>query len=97
MDDGGLFLRDVVMPGGKRCTRTVVSRTLVGEPGSTYRYLGLRLFSHPWRDVDDAGDATTTTTTSTGAGGGGGGHCAIWDIPPVSLPPYCRWGMRMHP
>jgi alpha-ketoglutarate-dependent dioxygenase FTO len=72
MDDGGLFLRDVVMPGGKRCTRTVVSRTLVGEPGSTYRYLGLRLFSHPWRDVDDAGDATTTRTTTTGAGGGGG-------------------------
>ena len=60
MYDGGLFLHDVVRPGGKKCTRTVVSRTLVGEPGSTYKYLGLRLFSHPWIDVDDDdGDAIT--------------------------------------
>ena len=59
MYDGGLFLHDVVRPGGKRCTRTVVSRTLVGEPGSTYKYLGLRLFSHPWSDVNDDGDAIT--------------------------------------
>lgn len=50
MHNGGLFLHDVVRPGGKKCTRTVVSRTLVGEPGSTYKYLGLRLFSHPWSD-----------------------------------------------
>ena len=59
MYDGGLFLHDVVRPGGKKCTRTVVSRTLVGEPGSTYKYLGLRLFSHPWIDVNDDGDAIT--------------------------------------
>jgi alpha-ketoglutarate-dependent dioxygenase FTO len=69
MDDAGLYLHDVVRPGGKRCTRTVVSRTLVGEPGSTYRYLGLRLFSHPWTDVDDDGDAIRrpdVATTTTG-------------------------------
>ncbi len=71
MDDGGLYLHDVVRPGGKRCTRTIVSRTLVGEPGSTYRYLGLRLFSHPWADVDDDGDAMPTTKTSGGDGGKG--------------------------
>ena len=27
---------------------THVSRTLVGAPGMTYRYLGLRIFAHPW-------------------------------------------------
>ncbi|CAM9521839.1 unnamed protein product, partial [Discosporangium mesarthrocarpum] len=30
---------------GTPCTRTFVTRTLVGEPGTTYKYLGL---SHPW-------------------------------------------------
>ncbi|KAL3822218.1 hypothetical protein ACHAXA_000658 [Cyclostephanos tholiformis] len=70
MDDGGLYLHDVVRPGGKRCARTIVSRTLVGDPGSTYRYLGLRLFSHPWVDVDDDGDAIPTKRTTGGGGGG---------------------------
>ena len=40
MDNGGLFLYDVVQPGRKRLTRTSVTRTLVGDPGSTYKYLG---------------------------------------------------------
>ncbi|KAL7553714.1 hypothetical protein ACHAWF_017035 [Thalassiosira exigua] len=57
MDRGGLFMYDVIQPGKKRLTRTSVTRTLVGDPGSTYKYLGLRLFSHPWVDVDDDGDA----------------------------------------
>ena len=26
-----------------------VSRVLLGEPGMTYRYKGLRLFARPWR------------------------------------------------
>ena len=51
----GLFLHDVVQPGGKRLTLTSVSRTLIGEPGSTYKYLGLRLFSHPWCMPRDEG------------------------------------------
>ena len=38
MDD--LFLYDTIQPGKKRLTRTSVTRTLVGEPGSTYKYLG---------------------------------------------------------
>lgn len=56
MDD--LFLYDVIQPGKKQLTRTSVTRTLVGDPGSTYKYLGLRLFSHPWVDFDEDGNAT---------------------------------------
>ena len=36
-----------------------MTRTLVGNPGSTYKYLGLRLFSHPWSDVDERGERQT--------------------------------------
>lgn len=57
LERGGLFLYDVVQPGKKKLTRTSVTRTLVGDPGSTYKYLGLRLFSHPWVDVDADGNA----------------------------------------
>lgn len=44
----GFFQYDVVQAGGVRCSRTFVRRTLVGEPGITYKYLGLRIFAHPW-------------------------------------------------
>ena len=57
LERGGLFLYDVVQPGKKKLTQTSVTRTLVGDPGSTYKYLGLRLFSHPWVDVDANGNA----------------------------------------
>eukprot|EP00978_Attheya_sp_CCMP212_P003200 scaffold6584_cov48-Attheya_sp.AAC.5 len=57
MQQAGLFLYDAVQPGGKYVTWTNVTRTLVGCPGSTYRYLGLRLFSHPWCHVNDRGDS----------------------------------------
>jgi alpha-ketoglutarate-dependent dioxygenase FTO len=56
LNEAGLFLYDVIQPGGQRLSLTMVTRTLIGEPGSTYRYLGLRLFSHPWCDVDEDGD-----------------------------------------
>ncbi|KAL9191024.1 hypothetical protein ACHAXT_000730 [Thalassiosira profunda] len=65
MEDGVLFLYDVVQPGKKRLTRTSVTRTLVGDPGSTYKYLGLRLFSHPWCDVNDDGGATASNQSGT--------------------------------
>ncbi len=68
MNDSGLFLYDVVQPGGKRLSLTFVTRTLVGNPGSTYKYLGLRLFSHPWCDVDDNGDGDITSTNQDGTG-----------------------------
>lgn len=36
------------MAGGRHSSRTFVKRTLVGNPGITYKYLGLRLFAHAW-------------------------------------------------
>ncbi|EJK46618.1 hypothetical protein THAOC_34704 [Thalassiosira oceanica] len=54
-----LYQYDVVQPGKFRMTKTSVTRTLVGNPGSTYKYLGLRLFSHPWSDVDERGERQT--------------------------------------
>lgn len=62
LDDANLFQYDAVQPGRKRLSRTFVTRTLVGNPGSTYRYLGLRLFSHPWCDVDQNGDSLTSSS-----------------------------------
>ena len=56
LERGGLFLYDVVQPGKKKLTQTSVTRTLVGDPGSTYKYLGLRLFSHPWVDLSADGN-----------------------------------------
>lgn len=57
LDAANIFQYDTVQPGRKRLSRTFVTRTLIGNPGSTYRYLGLRLFSHPWCDVDENGDS----------------------------------------
>ncbi|CAM9326203.1 unnamed protein product, partial [Ectocarpus sp. 4 AP-2014] len=48
LHEAGLFLYDTVQAGGKRLSRTFVTRTLVGDAGITYKYLGLRLFAHPW-------------------------------------------------
>ena len=44
MESRHLFQYDVVqaMGLGTRCSRTFVTRTLVGEKGITYKYLGLR-------------------------------------------------------
>ena len=64
LNEAGLFLYDVIQPGGQRLSLTMVTRTLIGEPGSTYRYLGLRLFSHPWCDVDDDGNRITLSKES---------------------------------
>lgn len=47
-----LYAYDVKPLGlGTALARTHVRRCLVGEPGTTYKYLGLRMFAHPWRDV----------------------------------------------
>ena len=58
--EAGLFLHDAVQPGGKRLTQTFVSRTVIGNPGSAYRYLGLRLFSHPWNSTSGENVSATT-------------------------------------
>jgi len=46
--DANYYQYDVVMAGGKHSSRTFVKRCLVGNPGITYKYLGLRLFAHAW-------------------------------------------------
>jgi len=51
MDKHGLFRTDVTQPFGlgTKCARTYVTRCLLGEEGTTYKYLGLRMFAHPWK------------------------------------------------
>ena len=41
---------DVTQPGGlgTKTAMTYVTRCVVGDPGTTYKYLGLRMFSIPW-------------------------------------------------
>jgi mRNA N6-methyladenine demethylase len=46
--DARHYQYDMVLAGGKNLSRTFVQRTLVGNPGITYKYLGLRLFAHAW-------------------------------------------------
>jgi len=50
MDSAGMFRTDVTQPFGlgTKCAKTYVTRCLLGEEGTTYKYLGLRMFSHPW-------------------------------------------------
>lgn len=44
------FRTDVTQPFGlgTACAKTYVTRCLVGDPGTTYKYVGLRMFAHPW-------------------------------------------------
>jgi alpha-ketoglutarate-dependent dioxygenase FTO len=50
LDEYGLFRTDVTQPAGlgTKLVPSYVTRCLLGEEGTTYRYLGLRMFSHPW-------------------------------------------------
>jgi alpha-ketoglutarate-dependent dioxygenase FTO len=50
MEEAGFFRVDVTQPFGlgTKCAKTYVTRCLVGEPGTTYKYLGLRMFAHTW-------------------------------------------------
>jgi FTO catalytic domain/FTO C-terminal domain len=45
------FVTDVTQPFGlgTPCTPTYVTRCLLGETGTTYKYLGLRMFAHDWK------------------------------------------------
>ena len=51
MEQANFFRTDVTQPFGlgTKCAKTYVTRCLLGEPGTTYKYLGLRMFSHPWK------------------------------------------------
>lgn len=50
MEKANLFRTDVTQPFGlgTKCAKTYLTRCLLGEPGTTYKYLGLRMFAHPW-------------------------------------------------
>ena len=53
-DDRGIFQFDYTQPAGlgTKIAKTFVTRCLVGEPGITYKYLGLRMFAYPWDGSD---------------------------------------------
>jgi len=50
MQTHGFFRTDVTQPFslGTKCAKTYVTRCLVGDEGTSYKYLGLRMFAHPW-------------------------------------------------
>ncbi|GMI45036.1 hypothetical protein TrCOL_g3314 [Triparma columacea] len=52
-----LYQSDVTQPFGlgTPCAKTYVTRCLLGERGTTYKYLGLRMFSSYWGDAGDGG------------------------------------------
>jgi alpha-ketoglutarate-dependent dioxygenase FTO len=54
LESSDVYQYDVTQPAGlgTKTAKTFVSRCLVGDAGTTYKYLGLRMFSIPWeRDV----------------------------------------------
>jgi len=61
LDHRKLFRTDVTQPAGlgAKLVPSYVTRCLLGEEGTTYRYLGLRMFAHPWNgkhcDNNDSG------------------------------------------
>jgi alpha-ketoglutarate-dependent dioxygenase FTO len=57
LDREGYYQFDLTQPAGlgTKMAKTFVTRCLVGDAGTTYKYLGLRMFSIPWNsDVDGA-------------------------------------------
>lgn len=63
MLDRSWFRADVTQPFGlgTKCAKTYVTRCLLGEPGTTYKYLGLRMFAHSWKDSEIQSLATILT------------------------------------
>ena len=56
MKRDGIFRTDITQPFGlgTKCAKTYVTRCLVGNPGTTYKYLGLRMFAHPWTSTSSS-------------------------------------------
>ena len=50
LDVEGFYQYDVTQPQGlgTKTAKTFVTRCLVGDAGTTYKYLGIRMFSIPW-------------------------------------------------
>ncbi|GMH77517.1 hypothetical protein TL16_g07435 [Triparma laevis f. inornata] len=60
LNTGGFLTPDIVLAGKRESagwSKTFVERTLVGDAGGTYKYLGLRIYAHPWND-----DISSVTT-----------------------------------
>ena len=53
MEEAGFFRTDVTQPFGlgTKLSKTYVTRCLIGQRGTTYKYLGLRMFAYPWDAV----------------------------------------------
>ena len=49
LHEAGLFMYDTVQAGGKRLSKTFVTRTLLGDPGITYKVKGRGRCSVLWR------------------------------------------------
>jgi hypothetical protein len=49
-NDKSWFRHDITQPFGlgSKCAKTYVTRCLLGDTGTTYKYLGLRMFAHHW-------------------------------------------------
>eukprot|EP00606_Chrysophyceae_sp_TOSAG23-5_P000243 GSChrysophyteH2.ASY1.ANO1.29.1 assembled CDS len=50
LEDESFYQFDLTQPMGlgTKVAKTYVTRCLVGKPGITYKYLGLRMFAYPW-------------------------------------------------
>ncbi|CAB9497616.1 fat mass and obesity associated [Seminavis robusta] len=50
MENRNFFQADITQPFGlgSKCAKTFVTRCLVGDTGTTYKYLGLRMFAYTW-------------------------------------------------
>lgn len=62
LDVEGFYQYDVTQPQGlgSKTAKTFVTRCLLGDAGTTYKYLGIRMFSVPWA----AGPKGDTSLTS---------------------------------
>jgi mRNA N6-methyladenine demethylase len=65
LEKEGAYQFDLTQPAGlgTKVAKTFVTRCLVGEAGTTYKYLGLRMFSIPW-NAGETGASESAVTIS---------------------------------
>ena len=65
LETEGYYQYDITQPAGlnTKLAKTFVTRCLVGEAGTTYKYLGLRMFSIPWNATSTESLKDTPTTS----------------------------------
>lgn len=69
LDVEGFYQYDVTQPQGlgSKTAKTFVTRCLLGDAGTTYKYLGIRMFSVPWA-AGPKGDASLTSAHAIAIG-----------------------------